>query len=97
MEGGCGFGEVERDCLIGHVAWRTIKERMLEESDLNRQYVCENCVHIAFKTRRGFLKCLICGDDARISPVEMSYAFKLLLEELQALIIEPKLILKGLV
>ena len=43
------------------------------------------------------MKCLICGDDARIYPVEMSYAFKLLLEELQSLIIDPKLVLRGLV
>ncbi|RLF47607.1 MAG: DNA-directed RNA polymerase subunit B [Thermoplasmata archaeon] len=96
-EGGLRFGEMERDCLIGHGASMTIKERLLEESDLTIQYVCENCGHIAFKTRRGFLKCLLCGDDAKISPVEMSYAFKLLLEELQSLIIEPKLVLRRLV
>jgi len=39
----------------------------------------------------------MCGDDAKIYPVEMSYAFKLLLEELQSLIVDPKLVLKGLV
>jgi len=96
-EGGLRFGEMERDCLIGHGASMTIKERLLDESDATIQYVCENCGHIAFKTRRGFLKCPLCGDDAKIYPVEMSYAFKLLLEELQSLVIEPKLILKGLV
>ncbi len=96
-EGGLRFGEMERDCLIGHGASMIIKERLLEQSDLTIQYVCENCGHIAFKTRRGFLKCLMCGDNARIYPVEMSYAFKLLLEELQSLIVDPKLILRGLV
>ena len=96
-EGGLRFGEMERDCLIGHGASMTIKERLLEESDLTIQYICENCGHIAFKTRRGFLKCLVCGDDAKIAPVEMSYAFKLLLEELQSLTIGPKLMLRGLI
>jgi len=96
-EGGLRFGEMERDCLIGHGASMIIKERLLEQSDLTIQYVCENCGHIAFKTKRGFLKCLICGDNARIYPVEMSYAFKLLLEELQSLTIDPKLVLRGLV
>ena len=96
-DGGLRFGEMERDCLIGHGASMIIKERLLEQSDLTVQYVCENCGHIAFKTRRGFLRCLACGDNARIYPVEMSYAFKLLLEELQSLIIDPKLVLKELV
>lgn len=96
-EGGLRFGEMERDCLIAHGASMTIKERLLEESDITLQYVCENCGLIAFKTRRGFLKCLVCGDDAKIAPVEMSYAFKLLLEELQSLTIGPHLHLRRLI
>ena len=51
----------------------------------------------AIKTRKGFLRCPVCGDDAAIHPVELSYAFKLLLEELKSLVIEPKLRLRGLV
>jgi DNA-directed RNA polymerase subunit B' len=47
--------------------------------------------------RRGFLQCPSCNGDAKIHPVEMSYAFKLLLEELTSLVIEPKIILEGLV
>jgi DNA-directed RNA polymerase subunit B len=96
-DGGLRFGEMERDCLVGHGASMTIKDRLLEESDLTVQYVCESCGHIAVKTRKGFLRCPVCGDDAAINPVEMSYAFKLLLEELKSLVIEPKLRLQELV
>jgi DNA-directed RNA polymerase subunit B len=38
--------------------------------------------------------CRICGDKAKISPVVVSYAFKLLLQELMSLCIAPKLKLK---
>jgi len=38
--------------------------------------------------------CRVCGEKARISPVALSYAFKLLLQELMALGIAPRLELK---
>jgi DNA-directed RNA polymerase subunit B len=96
-EGGLRFGEMERDCLIGHGASMVIKDRLLDESDLTIKYVCSTCGHIAIHDRHGGLRCSVCGDKADIYPIEMSYAFKLLMDELRSLIIAPRLKLESLV
>jgi len=93
--GGLRFGEMERDCLIGHGAAMLLRDRLLEESDKYVLYICENCGYIAhYDLRQRKYVCQICEDKAYVSPVQVSYAFKLLLQELMSLCISPRLRLK---
>ena len=97
-EGGLRFGEMEKDCLVGHGAALLLRERLFEESDRTVVYVCERCGFIGyFDARRGRPVCPLCEEKGRLYPVEMSYAFKLLLQELMSLGIAPRLILSDVV
>ncbi|AEM38092.1 DNA-directed RNA polymerase subunit B [Pyrolobus fumarii 1A] len=90
--GGLRFGEMERDCLVGHGAAMLLRERMLESSDKYVMYVCELCGHIAWfdRNRRAFV-CPIHKEEGKISIVVVPYAFKLLLQELMSMGIMPRL------
>lgn len=90
-EGGLRFGEMERDCLIGYGASQLIKERLLEESDKYVALVCANCGALGvhdYAKRRDY--CPVCKG-TRMERIEMSYAFKLLLDEIKSLGIFPRL------
>nr|QCC30344.1 RNA polymerase subunit B' [Salinibaculum litoreum] len=97
-EGGLRIGEMERDVFIGHGAAMTLKERLLDESDREWIYVCAQCGMAAVENvdqRRVY--CPNCEEETDVHEIEMSYAFKLLLDEMKALGIAPRVELEDAV
>jgi DNA-directed RNA polymerase subunit B len=92
--GGLRFGEMERDCLVGHGAAMLLKDRLLEESDAYTIYVCERCGRQGYyDVRQRKYACPTCEGKSDIEPVTISYAFKLLMQEMMSLCLSPRMVL----
>jgi DNA-directed RNA polymerase subunit B' len=92
--GGLRLGEMEKDCFVAHGASLLLKERF--DSDKTLVHICEGCgmfaIYDSYKNRKF---CPRCGTNVDISSIEISYAFKLLLDELKSLGVNPRLVLKN--
>ena len=91
--GALRLGEMEQQALVAHGASLLLKERY--DSDRVVLPVCINCGSIGIDDNiRDKVICPAC-DSEDVKPVEVSYAFKLLLEELQGLHIHTTFKLKN--
>jgi DNA-directed RNA polymerase II subunit RPB2 len=98
-DGGLRIGEMERDCIIAHGAAHFMRDRLFHASDGYTAHVCGRCGGLAEDacTDRAAIQqtslqlvgggkyCRACRSSDHVRPVEMSYAFKLLLQELHAM------------
>jgi len=81
--GALRLGEMEQQALAGHGAALLLKERY--DSDKTVIYICRVCGHMTYEdTIRNKISCAICGN-SEAEAIEMSYAFKLLVDELLGL------------
>jgi DNA-directed RNA polymerase beta subunit len=92
-EGGLRFGEMERDAVAAHGISEFTKERLMECSDLFRCWSCQDCGLIAIvNPREGIWLCKGCGNSTNFSAIEIPYAYKLLLQELETMSISSRII-----
>jgi len=91
--GALRLGEMEQQALVAHGASLLLKERY--DADKVVIHICSKCGYVAIEDNiREKIYCSLCGStDAE--PVEVSYAFKLLVDEIQGLHIATKFELKN--
>jgi DNA-directed RNA polymerase II subunit RPB2 len=90
--GGLRFGEMERDAIVSHGASHVLRDRLFEQSDSFDAVVCKQCGMLcrhSISSKSGG-HCDLCNASDTVS-VKNPYAFKLLMQELMALHIAPKL------
>ena len=88
-------GVVAHNCMIAHGMGQFLKERLVDTSDQYYVHVCSNCGLFARKRPdRDIYVCQLCNiknESYTTHKVELPYAFKLLVQELQSINILPKI------
>lgn len=92
---------MERDAICAHGMALFLKERLLDTSDAYAIFVCDICGLFAQRAKRSTNKkypqstdiyyCPSCNNFNEVSKVIIPYAFKLLVQELMAMCIAPRL------
>jgi len=89
--GGLRFGEMEGEALVAHGAAMTLQEKLMDDADEMNIMVCEDCGIPAVDDKiRNKKFCPVCNG-TNVHQVKISYGFKLLLDELKAMGVYPKL------
>jgi DNA-directed RNA polymerase II subunit RPB2 len=91
--GGLRFGEMERDAIIAHGTSHVLRDRLFEQSDKFECMVCRKCGIFARTVgdEGGFCKACQSRDVAKVG---IPYAFKLMCQELMAMNVAPRLMVK---
>jgi DNA-directed RNA polymerase II subunit RPB2 len=92
-EGGLRFGEMERDCVASHGVAEFTKERFVECSDGFDAWVCNDCGLLGIvNPEQGIWLCKGCQNTTNFSNVQIPYASKLFLQELESMCISSRMI-----
>ena len=97
-DGGLRFGEMERDCMVSHGCSRFTKGRMYEASDKFVIYSCNKCgLMVVFNNEKNIHHCKTCDNRSDFSRCNITYACKLLFQELITMNIAPRIITEAFV
>jgi len=92
LGGGLRTGTMERDCLLAQGAARLVRDRLMEQSDEFRMWVCDMCGLPAHVEQQGKIReCRVCGT-TKVSRIRIPYGTKLINQELMAENIIPRVL-----
>ena len=92
-EGGLRFGEMERDCVAAHGITEFTKERFVECSDGFYCFTCKMCGLISISNpKEGIWNCNSCNNTTEFSAIQIPYASKLFIQELESMCISSRMI-----
>jgi len=80
---------MERDMILALGGVAFIKDRMMEQSDEYRMWVCDLC-GLPAMDRGDVRECLVCQSN-KVSKIRLPYATKLVFQELMAMNIVPRI------
>jgi DNA-directed RNA polymerase II subunit RPB2 len=94
----------ERDAFIAHGLAFFLKERLMDVSDIYWVYICGKCGLFAQRIKRtntrnrlsanDVYQCVSCNNSSLMHKIRVPYAFKLMLQELMAMSIAPRMRVK---